>query len=92
MCWVFVDEHPDALDDGIMYLDPNGSGANAVWNDLVGSIHNGACGFGFADGHAEIHQWHDPTTIIPVTYVPHHQVNCPNSQDYYWMASRTPQR
>ncbi|HZQ47506.1 MAG TPA: H-X9-DG-CTERM domain-containing protein, partial [Verrucomicrobiae bacterium] len=25
--------------------------------DIPASYHNGACGFAFADGHAEIHKW-----------------------------------
>jgi prepilin-type processing-associated H-X9-DG protein len=30
------------------------------------AYHNGACGFLFADGHAEIHKWLDPRTKPPV--------------------------
>jgi prepilin-type N-terminal cleavage/methylation domain-containing protein/prepilin-type processing-associated H-X9-DG protein len=67
--WVFVDEHPDSINDGFIIIgarDPN------RWvNDLPASYHNRACGFGFADGHAEIHKWLEPQTCIPVTQNSH---------------------
>ena len=28
---------------------------------------NGACGFCFADGHAEIHKWREASTLVKVT-------------------------
>ena len=27
------------------------------WRDVPSSLHNGACGFAFADGHSEVHKW-----------------------------------
>ena len=62
--WVFVDEHPDSINDGWLII--SWQMAN-VWSDLPASYHNGACGFGFADGHAEIHKWRDANTCLPVT-------------------------
>ena len=71
--FVFLDEHPDSINDG--YFDIGdvpeiGSGSNAKLNlgaagsfgDVPASFHNGACGFAFADGHSEIHKWQDPRT------------------------------
>jgi prepilin-type N-terminal cleavage/methylation domain-containing protein/prepilin-type processing-associated H-X9-DG protein len=77
--WVFIDAHPDTGDaggsthpyDGVFSLPPGGvSGSgNCNWNDMPASYHRGKyCGFSFADGHAEIHQWLSPSTLIPVTY------------------------
>ncbi len=64
MLWVFVDEHPDSINDGwLITYWPGGGG----WGDLPASYHAGACGIGFADGHAEIHKWRDSATIQPVT-------------------------
>jgi prepilin-type processing-associated H-X9-DG protein len=62
--WVFVDEHPDSINDGWLII--SWQIAN-VWSDLPASYHNGACGFGFADGHAEIHKWHESKTRLPVS-------------------------
>ena len=58
MAWVFVDEQPDCINDGCMYtaLDPNAT----QWGDLPANYHNGACGYSFADGHAEIKAWKGP--------------------------------
>jgi prepilin-type N-terminal cleavage/methylation domain-containing protein/prepilin-type processing-associated H-X9-DG protein len=70
--FVFLDEHPDSIDDGY-FLDKspeNGSeyvGAynNAQWTDLPASYHNGATAFSFADGHSSLHRWQQPNTIRP---------------------------
>ena len=69
MTWVFVDEHPDSINDGLFGMKmcartawPNYS----VWDDTPASYHNGACGFGFADGHAEVHKWLDSQTKAPI--------------------------
>ena len=34
------------------------------WIDAPGSYHNRGCGFAFADGHSETHQWKGPTPKI----------------------------
>jgi len=59
--WVFVDEHPDSINDGWNIMNPN---TDASWVDLPASYHNGGCGYSFADNHAEIKMWKDP---IPKT-------------------------
>ena len=62
MIWVFVDEHPDSINDGLFStLAPADT-----FNDLPASYHNGACGFSFADGHCEIKKWMDDATKQPV--------------------------
>ena len=53
--WVFIDENPFSINDGMFVCDPNVS----VWIDLQASYHNGAGGLSFADGHAEIRKWND---------------------------------
>jgi type II secretory pathway pseudopilin PulG len=66
--WVFTDEHPDAVDDNILYVDPSLTDGFGQFTELPSSDHNGADGISFADGHAEIHKWRDARTIKPVTY------------------------
>ena len=63
--WVFNDEHPDSINDGIQYT-PTSDGEDTQWGDLPASYHNGACGFAFADGHSEIHKWMNPNTDHPI--------------------------
>jgi prepilin-type N-terminal cleavage/methylation domain-containing protein/prepilin-type processing-associated H-X9-DG protein len=56
LTWLTLDENPDVINDGffIASTDRNNTG----WGDVPASYHNGACGFSFADAHAEIKKWH----------------------------------
>jgi prepilin-type N-terminal cleavage/methylation domain-containing protein len=70
--FIFLDEHPDSINDGY-FIDkpPYNPGVyasvnqNWAWTDLPASGHNGGAGFSFADGHSLIHQWVSPSTIRP---------------------------
>ena len=57
--WVFVDEHPDSINDAAFANKCDGADkeGSAQIIDMPASFHNGACGFSFADGHAEVHKW-----------------------------------
>ena len=90
--WLFVDEHPDSINDGCFFLNPWQTGANATWRDLPASYHRGAAGLAFADGHAEIKKWTDPRTPAPVRMADFPGLQAPHSPDYAWMAQRTPRR
>jgi len=81
--WVFVDEHPDSINDGFIIIGANNPSS---WvNDLPASYHNRACGFGFADGHAEIHKWLESQTCARVTQNSHGSFPAaPNSRDLKW--------
>ncbi|MCX8090101.1 MAG: prepilin-type N-terminal cleavage/methylation domain-containing protein [Verrucomicrobiae bacterium] len=59
--FVFLDEHPDSINDGYFL---NRAYYNR-WYDLPASYHNGAGTFAFADGHSEIHRWVHPSTKQP---------------------------
>ncbi len=88
--WVFIDEHPDSIDDEILYVNPAEKNGTGVFTELPASYHNSACGVSFADGHAELHKWVDPKTIHNVTYTTINQVNVTLSPDLAWLAQRTP--
>jgi prepilin-type processing-associated H-X9-DG protein len=92
MTWVFIDEHPDAIDDGILYTDYAVTNGTGQFTELPASDHGGACGISFADGHAEIHKWRDGNTVRPVRYDQSNgqQINVVNSPDLAWLAARTP--
>jgi prepilin-type N-terminal cleavage/methylation domain-containing protein/prepilin-type processing-associated H-X9-DG protein len=90
MSWVFIDEHPDSIDDGVLYTNPGYTNGTGVFTELPGSLHGGACGVSFADGHAEIHKWVDPLTVHPVTYTRVNEAIVGNNRDLAWMAQRTP--
>ncbi len=58
--FVFLDEHPDHIDDGYFLVLED---QHATWGNCPANYHNGACGFSFADGHAETKKWRDPDTL-----------------------------
>ena len=89
--WLVMDEHPDSLDDGILYTDPGATSGTGKITELPGSLHGGASGVAFADGHAEIHKWTDPATKPPVAYIQYrHNVAVTANKDLAWLAQRTP--
>jgi prepilin-type processing-associated H-X9-DG protein len=59
--FVFLDEHPDSINDGYFLNNPS----VIAWQDLPGSYHNGGGSFSFADGHTEIHRWQRASTLVP---------------------------
>jgi prepilin-type processing-associated H-X9-DG protein len=89
-----MDEHPDWLDDGTLYIDPQSTNGLGSFTELPGSFHNNACGISFGDGHVEIHKWTDARTYQPVTYVYQNgttvDMTTSPSADLAWLAARTP--
>lgn len=99
--FVTLDEHPDSINDGFLQTDPHTDIAQwspPHWNDLPATYHDGACGFSFADGHAEIHKFKSSTcTILPVLFTPYQgsrtvtfsaDASGAGAQDATWVASR----
>jgi prepilin-type N-terminal cleavage/methylation domain-containing protein/prepilin-type processing-associated H-X9-DG protein len=90
LTFVFVDERADSIDDGYFGVDMANAIGSATWVNYPASYHNGAGGFSFADGHAEIKKWKDPRTTPPIvqgqymaTYVA-----SPNNRDLEWVRER----
>ena len=90
--WVFIDEHPDAIDDNLLYIDPALVGGSGQFTELPSSLHNGGCGIAFADGSAQIHRWRDSNTLRPVIYLQSNgqRVTVVNSVDLAYLAQHTP--
>jgi prepilin-type processing-associated H-X9-DG protein len=59
--FVFLDEHPDSINDGY-FLN---KAYYHEWVDLPASYHNGAATFSFADGHSLLRQWEHARTKRP---------------------------
>jgi prepilin-type N-terminal cleavage/methylation domain-containing protein/prepilin-type processing-associated H-X9-DG protein len=87
--FVFIEEHPDSINDGYFLNKPN----SGQWFDLPASYHNGAVNLSFVDGHAETHLWLYASTKRPArpggarplpSAVPATQ-----SDDYHWLMERT---
>jgi prepilin-type N-terminal cleavage/methylation domain-containing protein/prepilin-type processing-associated H-X9-DG protein len=89
--WVLVDEHPDSINDGLLAIPMTGT--NATWWDNPASYHNGACGFSFQDGHAEIKKWRDGNTVQPVLRKSPSAGNGKGSpRDMGWIQERTSEK
>jgi prepilin-type N-terminal cleavage/methylation domain-containing protein len=77
---VILDEDIYSINDGGWAIaTPLGQ-----WVDWPGTYHNMACGFGFVDGHAEIHKWIDSRTQIKNGVFPPTPQAKPLSQDWAW--------
>ncbi len=83
------------LDEDYWSINDGGFGVScaiAEWVDWPGTYHNGACGFGFADGHSEIHKWVDSRTKVKVVrgqgQVGRLSVAKPLSVDWVWISQR----
>jgi prepilin-type N-terminal cleavage/methylation domain-containing protein/prepilin-type processing-associated H-X9-DG protein len=94
MVFVFLDEHPDSINDAIFVMLVGRPSVASEWRDLPASMHSGGCNLSFADGHSEIHKWLETSgpiaTVRPVTYTDFVNTPCRNSRDYAWMNDRMP--
>src|ERR1700752_2218236 len=45
--WVFIDEHPDSIDDCILYCNPAESNGTGSFTELPAGDHYGGCGVVF---------------------------------------------
>jgi prepilin-type N-terminal cleavage/methylation domain-containing protein/prepilin-type processing-associated H-X9-DG protein len=84
--YVFLDEHPDTLNDGFFMNRWD----ELRWGNLPGSFHNGAANLSFVDGHVESHKWVLADTRRPSvkggvggTFVPS------DPTDYEWLKQHT---
>ncbi len=93
LLWVFLDEHPDSINDSLFGMKmPNSTSwpGPAPWDDVPASYHNGACGFSFADGHGEIHKWLESNTKVPIVKSsPSVGTGRLSPRDSAWMVQRT---
>jgi prepilin-type N-terminal cleavage/methylation domain-containing protein/prepilin-type processing-associated H-X9-DG protein len=93
MTWVFLDEHPDSINDWLFGLQMPGVSLwpqAAPWDDMPASYHNGACGFSFADGHGEIHKWRDDNTKPAILRTsPAASTGKISPRDSPWIVART---
>ena len=71
--FVFLDEHPDSMDDGCFVnkettsagIYSSSTAINPSWTDLPASFHNRSATFSFADGHSSLHHWLGKRTAQP---------------------------
>jgi prepilin-type N-terminal cleavage/methylation domain-containing protein/prepilin-type processing-associated H-X9-DG protein len=85
MSWIYLDEHPDSINDAGFFAPRIGS-----WIDLPANYHNGAAGVAFADGHSEINKWRTsvPRAKVTMSDFPGMTVDA-NDRDALWLRERT---
>jgi len=78
-----VDDDPWTINDAAMAVIAN----TPDFVDYCSPMHNNACGFSFADGHAEIHGW--KSSLFVHSGVPPRTTAQPGLQrnDWFWWAS-----
>lgn len=91
--FVFLDEHPDSINDGYFLVQwPQADYSyQPEWVDLPASYHNDSSALSFADGHSELHRWHGTTIAAPIpdgAGVPR-DVTAADKDDYIWLLQRT---
>jgi len=83
--FIFLDEHPGSINDGFFQV----SSAEPIFPDVPASYMEGGCGFSFADGHGEIHQWQTTNLMIPVLYGVsiHEAISRSSNPDWLWFTT-----
>jgi prepilin-type N-terminal cleavage/methylation domain-containing protein len=84
--FVLLDERQDSINDGFFVVQMTGyTGSPNSTEEIVdfpASYHNQAGGFGFGDGHSEIHKWTTARIINPPQIT---TTSTPNSPDVFWL-------
>ncbi|HWY31353.1 MAG TPA: prepilin-type N-terminal cleavage/methylation domain-containing protein [Candidatus Acidoferrum sp.] len=85
--WVYVDDDPWTINDAAMAV----VAARPEFVDYPSTMHRNACGFSFADGHAEIHKWKSSVLIhnqVPSSFKTITAADGQAAQnDWFWWAS-----
>lgn len=92
--FVFVEEHPDSIDDASFLNQPY----KYRWLDVPSSSHEKGGSFAFADGHVEMHRWRSAETtpkalpgVLPRNDAGQRlAITIPKRdlRDFYWITSR----
>jgi prepilin-type N-terminal cleavage/methylation domain-containing protein/prepilin-type processing-associated H-X9-DG protein len=93
--WVYIDEHPDSMNDSGVF--PPSAPANMP--DVPATYHNGAAGVAMADGHCETHRWtgrtmNRPRSLGGMAGVGFNAMNnfatVPGDPDLFWLSYSSP--
>ena len=87
MAFVFVDESEYTIDDGYFAVQVN----RDEWQNFPSVRHGGSASFGFADGHAEVKKWIEPSTLKlkdPTGFEPAPRSGGQRNRDLQWLSDR----
>jgi prepilin-type processing-associated H-X9-DG protein len=82
--WMFADESQYTIADGYLEVDTH----TGNFPDVPAAYLGNACGFSFADGHAEVHSWKTTTLLNAKTHNPFVPGTSSNP-DWIWMKQRS---
>jgi prepilin-type N-terminal cleavage/methylation domain-containing protein len=86
--FVYLDEHPDSINDG-GFFPPKATG----WVDLPGNLHGKVAALAFADGHSELHKWRSSVANVPVKLQEYSGTTAKaGDRDIAWLSYRTPRK
>jgi len=90
--FVFIDEHPDSINDGYFLAKID----SYKWFDLPGAYHDGGANLSFADMHVEYRRWVASSTLRPIEYrppdLPSEVIPEDQDADYEWLMERVSYR
>jgi prepilin-type N-terminal cleavage/methylation domain-containing protein/prepilin-type processing-associated H-X9-DG protein len=86
--FAFIDEHPDSINDPAFATVVPDDPGSAKFIDLPAWYHNNASAISFADGHAELHRWRDPRTLVPIKGSKQLSIFMADNQDIIWLTQR----
>lgn len=85
--FVFIDESEYTIDDGYFAVRVN----EDTWQNYPAYRHGGSATMSFADGHAEIKKWVEPSTATlknPLGHVPAVKSGTQRNRDLQWLSER----
>jgi prepilin-type N-terminal cleavage/methylation domain-containing protein/prepilin-type processing-associated H-X9-DG protein len=57
LTWVFIDEHPLSIDDGVFLIARGWGNGFRAWSSYRGDLHDNGANLSFADGHTDYYRW-----------------------------------
>ena len=94
--WVLLEEHLNSINDAAFAVQMPLNQQQPFLIDFPTKHHSNGCGFGFADGHVELHRWTLPGVIPPEVFaaetapgIGSQLTAVPNDPDILWLAHHT---
>jgi prepilin-type N-terminal cleavage/methylation domain-containing protein len=88
--FVFLDEKPATINDDYFEVRMDLISPTTVYvNDNPSQVHANACGFGFSDGHAELHTWTSPKFTSTAGFSGSFNKGTPEYNDEIWLNQHT---
>jgi prepilin-type N-terminal cleavage/methylation domain-containing protein/prepilin-type processing-associated H-X9-DG protein len=88
--FVFLEEKPASINDGYYEVQMGQASPTSIFvNDNPTQAHGGSCGFGFADGHAEMHKWTSGSFLSPSHFSGNFNMGTAEYNDELWLQMRT---